>query len=76
MSFRKIIIRRENQFKSFYNQRFFNSKELNCIIKNRIILNNKIIDHEIVHGIETYPVEVIAVYSLSNNLIYRVDFLK
>lgn len=59
---------------AFYASQRFNLVDLHAEIVNRIVLGNKVIDHERVSGIQPTPVEVVAVYEVSEGLIQKVWF--
>jgi hypothetical protein len=63
-------------FGEFYRTQRFNLPALQAEIVQRIAIGNKVIDHERVSGIEDRPIEMIAVYEVSNGLIDCVWFFK
>jgi hypothetical protein len=59
---------------SFYAAQRFNLTGLRAEIVNRIVLGNKVIDQERVWGVRDTPIEVVAVYEVTGELIERVWF--
>ena len=60
-----------------YEDVFDHSPELNATIKNRIVFENKVIDFESVTGRKgVHLIEVIAIYEVKDNLIFRVTFIR
>lgn len=60
-----------------YAKAFAQYPENKAILKNRVCVGNTVIDHELVvraPGAEQF--EIIAIYTLQNGLIARVDFAK
>lgn len=57
----------------FYRGRF-SVPALHADLLARIVLGNKVIDHERIRGIQESPIEVVAVYEVSSDLIETVWF--
>ena len=61
------------QLRETYRKRF-ESPNLHADIVNRIVIGNKVIDHERVVGIKEHPIEAVAVYEVTGELITTVWF--
>lgn len=60
-----------------YTEMFEKVKDLHCEVTNRMVLGNKVIDHEKITGfIEGDYYYAIAIYTIENNKISEVRFLK
>ncbi len=71
------MIRGIEACKKIYANVFDSSPELKATIDNRIILGNKVVDHEKVTGMKGVDlIEVVAIYEVKDNLIYRVTFIR
>lgn len=65
------------KLKEVYDEVFNHSPELNATIENRIVFENKVIDYEKVTGRKGVDlIEVVVIYELKENLIYRVTFIR
>ena len=81
----QITIRREQNgepvlegmaaMREFYANKRFNLPNLHCELKNRICIGNKVIDHELVFGVNDEPIEMVAVYTVVDNLITDLWFI-
>jgi hypothetical protein len=60
--------------RAFYAEHRFSIPSLRAELLNRIALGDKIADHERIHGLEERPVEVMAVYQVSEDAISNVWF--
>ena len=54
----------------------FSVPALHADIVARIVLGNKVIDHERVRGIRQHPIEALAIYEVSSDLIQPVWFFQ
>lgn len=67
------VIAGKAAFAALYAQRFA-LPGLHAVVVSRIVLGKTVIDHERVTGLRDQPVEVAAVYEVSQGLIRRVWF--
>lgn len=73
----KPFIHGKKDLEKVYKQVFDNSPQLKATIDNRIVFENKVIDYEKVTGRKGIDlIEVVAIYELKENLIYRVTFIR
>jgi hypothetical protein len=54
----------------------FSVPALHADILARIVLGNKVIDHERVRGVRQHPIEAVAIYEVSSDLIQTVWFFQ
>lgn len=72
-----IIDNNRDELKIRYMKLFHDYPNNNAILVNRIAVGNSVIDHEIVNRVkEEKGFEIIAIYTIENNLISRCDFIK
>ncbi len=64
------------QFRARYNELFEKYPELHAKIINRMILGSTVIDQEEVTGTSSDLVEAIAIYTVEDNIIKEVTFVK
>jgi hypothetical protein len=62
------------QLAAFYAANRFNLPHLHAEILQRMVMGNKVIDHERITGLHEAPVEAVAVYEVTDGLIWRVWF--
>lgn len=62
-------------FIAHYRAKRFNLPGLHAELVNRMVIGNKVIDHERVHGVAAEPMEVAAIYEVTERGISTVWFL-
>ena len=62
-------------FADHYRRNRFSLPGLHAEVLNRMVIGNKVIDHERVHGVESEPMEVAAIYEVTPSGISKVWFL-
>lgn len=64
--------------RKMYQELFDLSPELHSTIVQRIVFDNKVIDHEYITGRRgsKEPVELVLIYEVRNDLIYRVSVMR
>jgi imidazolonepropionase-like amidohydrolase len=72
----KLIGKGKAQMRKEYEGMFQQVTQLHCELVNRIVQGNVIIDHESVSGFGAKPLRAIAVYTISNGKIQRVEFIQ
>lgn len=60
--------------REFYATQRFNKPDLHARLINRIALGNIVIDHEVITGVTDEPMEMAAVYEVTEGLIQRIWF--
>lgn len=60
--------------RAFYAEHRFSIASLRAELLNRIAMGDKVADHERIHGMGEHPVEVMAVYQISDGAITSVWF--
>ena len=60
--------------RDFYATQRFNLPTLRAELLSRIVLGNKVIDHERISGLKDQPVEMVAIFEVSQGLIQTVWF--
>ena len=58
-----------------YRDNRFGLPELHANLVNRMVFGNKVIDHELVFGVPGAPLDVAAIYEVSNEGISKVWFV-
>ena len=66
----------KSEMRARYDKMFRDSPALNCEIASRMTLGNTVIYHERVTGRVGGPIEVLAIYSVANGKIRRVEFVR
>ncbi|UXH80668.1 nuclear transport factor 2 family protein [Roseateles amylovorans] len=69
------IVGRE-ALKRHYRDNRFNLPELHAQLVNRMVFGNKVIDHELVTGVPEAPVQVAAIYEVTEQGISKVWFVR
>ena len=69
-----VLVGRE-AFAAHYRAHRFQLPGLHAELVNRMTFGNKVIDHERVHGVQAEPMEVAAVYEVSDRGITKVWFV-
>ena len=64
------------QMRTMYEGMFKQVTQLHCELVNRMVLGNTIIDYESVSGFGSKPVKAIAIYTIANGKIQRVEFMQ
>lgn len=72
----KLIGKGKAEMKKVYAGMFQQVTQLHCELVNRMVLGNTIIDHESVSGFGSKPVKAIAIYTISNGRIQKVEFIQ
>lgn len=73
----ELMYKGKDKMRDRYGKMFANSPKLFCKLTNRTVLGNKVIDSEEVTGIkEDEVVRAIAIYTIENNKIQKVHFIK
>jgi hypothetical protein len=62
-------------FTEHYRKNRFTLPGLHAELINRMVFGNKVIDQELVHGVESVPMEVAAIYEVTPQGISKVWFL-
>lgn len=68
------VLRGKPALKDHYAKHRFNLPGLHAELPSRMSVGNKVIDHERVHGISVEPMEVAAVYEVTDAGISKVWF--
>ncbi len=67
----------KKEMRKIYQNLFKNTPSLHCKLENRIIQGNTVIDKELVTGIANKkPIKVTAIYTIKNNKISKVYFIR
>lgn len=64
----------KSALREFYIINRFNNPELRAELISRTVLGNKVFDHEFIHGLSPDPLESIAVFEITNDLISTAWF--
>lgn len=64
----------KSALREFYINNRFNNPQLRAELISRTVLGNKIFDHELIHGLSSDPLESIAVFEITNDLISTAWF--
>lgn len=72
----KLIGKGKVEMRKMYTGLFEKVTQLHCELLNRIIEGNTIIDHESVIGFGPNPVRAVAIYTISNGKILKVEFIQ
>jgi hypothetical protein len=64
----------KSQLADFYATRRFNVPKLRAELVNRMIVGDKVVDHEHIRGLGDAPIEAVAVYQVTDDLIVNVWF--
>ena len=71
----KVFGRGKAAIREMYRQVFSKAPELHCQIVNRMVNGNTVIDQEKVTGLNDYPIEGIAIYTIDHDKIVKVTFI-
>lgn len=71
----RLIYRGKEKMRERYTSLFASSPELHCELVNRIVLGNTVIDQELVTGRNGQKVRAIAIYTVRDGKIARVEFV-
>ncbi|SFD23454.1 Imidazolonepropionase [Chitinophaga sp. CF118] len=72
----KLLLKGKDQIRQRYSEIFSKTPALHCRLVNRMVIGNKVIDQEKVTGIKDTPLEAAVVYTVDNEKIVRVDFIR
>ena len=72
----KLIGKGKAEMRKMYTGLFQQVTQLHCELVNRIIEGNTIIDHESVSGFGPNPVRAVAIYTIFNGKIQKVEFIQ
>lgn len=72
----KLMGKGKEEMRKSYAGMFQQVKQLHCELVNRMVLGNVVIDHESVSGFGPKPVRAIAIYTIVNGKIQKVEFVQ
>lgn len=72
----KLMGRGKEQMRKDYAQMFQQVPQLHCQLINRIVQGNVVIDHESVTGFGPKPLRAVAIYTIRNRKIVKVEFVQ
>jgi hypothetical protein len=68
------VLRGIEALRAHYASKRFNLPQLHAELVNRMVLGKTVIDHERVRGVEAQPMDVAAVYEVTDGVIRRAWF--
>lgn len=71
-----LMMKGKEEMRKSYTEMFKNTPDLHCKLVSRIVQGNTVIDQESVSGWGDKPVSAIAIYTIKNGKIARVDFIQ